>query len=66
MNLTEPQAGTDLSSIKTKAVKENGHYKITGQKIYITYGEHDLSENIIHLVLARTPDAEGNKGISFL
>ena len=65
MNLTEPQAGTDLSSIKTKAVKENGHYKITGQKIYITYGEHDLSENIIHLVLARTPDSpEGNKGIS--
>ena len=65
MNLTEPQAGTDLSSIKTKAVKENGHYKITGQKIYITYGEHDLSENIIHLVLARTPDApDGNKGIS--
>ena len=65
MNLTEPQAGTDLSSIKTRAVKENGHYKISGQKIYITYGEHDLSENIIHLVLARTPDApEGNKGIS--
>jgi alkylation response protein AidB-like acyl-CoA dehydrogenase len=65
MNLTEPQAGTDLSSINTKAVKENGHYKISGQKIYITYGEHDLSENIIHLVLARTPDApEGNKGIS--
>jgi len=65
MNLTEPQAGTDLSSINTKAVKENGHYKISGQKIYITYGEHDLSENIIHLVLAKTPDApEGNKGIS--
>ena len=65
MNLTEPQAGTDLSSIKTKAVKENGHYKISGQKIYITYVEQDLSENIIHLVLARTPDApEGNKGIS--
>src|SRR6056300_748884 len=65
MNLTEPQAGTDLSSIKTKAVKENGHYKISGQKIYITYGEHDLSENIIHLVLAKTPNApEGNKGIS--
>ena len=65
MNLTEPQAGTDLSSIKTRAVKENDHYKISGQKIYITYGEHDLSENIIHLVLARTPDApEGNKGIS--
>jgi alkylation response protein AidB-like acyl-CoA dehydrogenase len=65
MNLTEPQAGTDLSSIKTKAVKENGYYKISGQKIYITYGEHDLSENIIHLVLAKTPNApEGNKGIS--
>ena len=65
MNLTEPQAGTDLSSIKTRAVKENGHYKISGQKIYITYGEHDLSENIIHLVLARTPNApEGNNGIS--
>ena len=65
MNLTEPQSGTDLSTIKTKAVKENGHYKIYGQKIYITYGEHDLSENIIHLVLARTPDApDGNKGIS--
>ena len=65
MNLTEPQAGTDLSSIKTKAVKKNGYYKISGQKIYITYGEHDLSENIIHLVLAKTPDApEGNKGIS--
>ena len=65
MNLTEPQAGTDLSSIKTKAIKENGHYRISGQKIYITYGEHDLSENIIHLVLARTPEApEGNKGIS--
>ena len=65
MNLTEPQSGTDLSTIKTKAVKENNHYKIYGQKIYITYGEHDLSENIIHLVLARTPDSpEGNKGIS--
>ena len=65
MNLTEPQSGTDLSTIKTKAIKENGHYKIYGQKIYITYGEHDLSENIIHLVLARTPEApEGNKGIS--
>ena len=65
MNLTEPQAGTDLSAIRTKAVKEGSHYRIYGQKIYITYGEHDLSENIIHLVLARTPDApEGNKGIS--
>ncbi len=65
MNLTEPQAGTDLAAIKTKAVKEGDHYRISGQKIYITYGEHDMSDNIIHLVLARTPDApEGVKGIS--
>ena len=65
MNLTEPQAGTDLAAIKTRAVKEGDHYRITGQKIYITYGEHDMAENIIHLVLARTPDApEGVKGIS--
>ena len=65
MNLTEPQAGTDLASIKSKAVKEDDHYRISGQKIYITYGEHDMSENIIHLVLARTPDApDGVKGIS--
>ena len=65
MNLTEPQAGTDLAAIKTKAVKEGDHYRISGQKIYITYGEHDMAENIVHLVLARTPDApEGVKGIS--
>ena len=65
MNLTEPQAGTDLAAIKTRAVKNDDHYLITGQKIYITYGEHDMAENIIHLVLARTPDApEGVKGIS--
>ena len=65
MNLTEPQAGTDLAAIKTKAVKSGDHYLISGQKIYITYGEHDMAENIIHLVLARTPDApEGHKGIS--
>ena len=65
MNLTEPQAGTDLAAIKTKAVKQGDHYLISGQKIYITYGEHDMAENIIHLVLARTPDApEGHKGIS--
>jgi len=65
MNLTEPQAGTDLAAIKTKAVKEGDHYRISGQKIYITYGEHDMAENIIHLVLARTSDApEGVKGIS--
>ena len=65
MNLTEPQAGTDLAAIKTKAVKQGDHYLISGQKIYITYGEHDMAENIVHLVLARTPDApEGHKGIS--
>ena len=65
MNLTEPQAGTDLAAIKTKAVNQGDHYLISGQKIYITYGEHDMAENIIHLVLARTPDApEGHKGIS--
>ena len=65
MNLTEPQAGTDLAAIKTRAVRQGDHYLITGQKIYITYGEHDMAENIIHLVLARTPDApEGVKGIS--
>jgi alkylation response protein AidB-like acyl-CoA dehydrogenase len=65
MNLTEPQAGSDLAQVKTKAVREGGRYRIFGQKIFITYGEHDLAENIIHLVLARTPDApEGVKGIS--
>src|SRR5690606_9537810 len=65
MNLTEPQAGSDLSAVRTRAVPEGDHYRITGQKIYITYGEHDLAENIIHLVLARTPDApEGTRGIS--
>ena len=66
MCLTEPQCGTDLGLIKTKAVKdENGLYKISGQKIFITSGDHDLTENIIHLVLARTPDApKGTRGIS--
>jgi 3-(methylthio)propanoyl-CoA dehydrogenase len=65
MNLTEPQAGSDLSLVKTKAQKTADHYLISGQKIFITYGEHDLTENIVHLVLARTPDApEGVKGIS--
>ena len=58
MNLTEPQAGTDLAALKSKAVKQaDGSYKLTGQKIFITYGEHDCAENIIHMVLARTPDA---------
>jgi alkylation response protein AidB-like acyl-CoA dehydrogenase len=65
MNLTEPQAGSDLAAVRTKAWRDGEHYKIQGQKIYITYGEHDLTENIIHLVLARLPDAPpGVKGIS--
>ena len=66
MNLTESQAGSDLGEIKTKAMKQDdGTYLITGQKIFITFGEHDMSENIIHLVLARTQDAPaGSKGIS--
>jgi alkylation response protein AidB-like acyl-CoA dehydrogenase len=65
MNLTEPQAGSDLALVRTRAVREADHYRISGQKIFITYGEHDLAENIVHLVLARTPDApEGTKGIS--
>jgi butyryl-CoA dehydrogenase len=66
MNLTEPQAGSDLSQVRTRAVPQaDGTYRLFGQKIYITFGEHDLAENIVHLVLARTPDApEGVKGIS--
>ena len=65
MNLTEPQAGSDLAAIRTKAVPEADHYRISGQKIFITFGEHDYTDNIIHLVLARTPTApEGVKGIS--
>jgi len=66
MNLTEPQAGSDLGLLRTKAQKQDdGTYKISGQKIYITYGEHDMAGNIIHLVLARTPDAPDDvKGIS--
>jgi 3-(methylthio)propanoyl-CoA dehydrogenase len=66
MNLTEPQAGSDVGALRTTAVPQgDGSYRIKGQKIYITFGEHDLAENIIHLVLARTPGAPaGTKGIS--
>ena len=66
MCLTEPHAGTDLGIIRTKAIPQNdGSYRVTGTKIFITAGEHDLSENIVHMVLAKTPGApEGTKGIS--
>ena len=65
MNLTEPQAGSDLALLKSKAIPENDNYKLYGNKIYITHGDQDMSENIIHLVLARLPDApQGSKGIS--
>ena len=65
MNLTEPQAGSDLSAVRTRAVPEGDHYLLVGSKIFITWGEHDVAENIIHLVLARLPDAPlGTRGIS--
>jgi alkylation response protein AidB-like acyl-CoA dehydrogenase len=66
MNLTEPQAGSDLAAVRTKAERQaDGSYKIFGNKIFITYGDHDYTDNIVHLVLARTPDAPpGTKGIS--
>ena len=65
MNLTEPQAGSDLAAVRAKAIPEGDHYKISGTKIFITWGEHDMTDNIVHLVLARLPDApEGVKGIS--
>jgi alkylation response protein AidB-like acyl-CoA dehydrogenase len=70
MNLTEPQAGSDLGALRTRAVPATDsrwgeHYRICGQKIFITYGDHDLTDNIVHMVLARTPDAPpGSRGIS--
>jgi alkylation response protein AidB-like acyl-CoA dehydrogenase len=66
MNLTEPQAGSDLAAVRTRAVRQpDGSYRLAGSKIFITYGEHDFTDNIVHLVLARTPDApEGVRGIS--
>ncbi len=65
MNLSEPQAGSELAAVRCRAQREGEHYWISGQKIFITYGEHNWTENIIHLVLARTPDAPaGVKGIS--
>src|SRR3546814_3447052 len=66
MNLTEPHCGTDLGLIRTRAAPNaDGSYAITGTKIFISAGEHDLTDNIIHLVLAKTPDApESSKGIS--
>jgi alkylation response protein AidB-like acyl-CoA dehydrogenase len=66
MNLTEPQAGSDLASVRTRAEPQpDGTYKVFGTKIYITYGEHDMAKNIVHLVLARVQGApEGVKGIS--
>jgi alkylation response protein AidB-like acyl-CoA dehydrogenase len=66
MNLTEPQAGSDLAAVKTRAERApDGSYRLTGQKIFITYGEHDMADNIVHLVLARLPDAPpGTRGIS--
>src|SRR6476620_6580493 len=66
MHLTEPQAGSDVGALRTRAERTpDGTYRITGQKIFITYGEHDLTDNIIHLVLARLPEAPpGTKGLS--
>ncbi|MBT5667116.1 MAG: acyl-CoA dehydrogenase, partial [Rhodospirillaceae bacterium] len=65
MNLTEPQAGSDVGALRCRAEKEGDHYRIRGQKIFITWGEHDMTDNIVHMVLARTPGApEGTRGIS--
>ncbi|MBT8038891.1 MAG: acyl-CoA dehydrogenase family protein, partial [Gammaproteobacteria bacterium] len=65
MCLTEPQAGSDLAAVATRALPEGDHFRLSGQKIYITWGDHQMTENVIHLVLARLPDApQGVKGIS--
>ncbi len=65
MNLTEPQAGSDLSVVRSQAVPDGDIYRVSGQKIFITWGDQDITENIVHLVLARTPDAPaGIKGMS--
>ena len=65
MNLTEPQAGSDVGALRTRATPDGDRWRIVGQKIYITYGDHDLTENVVHMVLARTPGAPpGSRGIS--
>jgi 3-(methylthio)propanoyl-CoA dehydrogenase len=65
MGLTEPNAGSDVGALRTRATPENGHYLISGQKIFTTWGEHDCADNIVHMVLARTPDSPpGTRGIS--
>src|SRR5208282_2800746 len=65
MNLTEPQAGSDLGALTTKAEPDGDGYRITGQKIFITWGDHDMADNIVHLVLARLPGAPpGTRGLS--
>ncbi|WKZ11944.1 MAG: acyl-CoA dehydrogenase [Gammaproteobacteria bacterium] len=65
MNLTEPQAGSDLAAIRTQAVPEGDHFRVSGQKIFITWGDHNMAANVVHLVLARLPDAPpGTKGTS--
>ncbi len=65
MNLTEPQSGTDLGAIRTRSTREGDHYRLKGQKIFITWGDHDMTDNIVHLVLARSPEGPaGTKGLS--
>ncbi|UUX49577.1 acyl-CoA dehydrogenase [Nisaea acidiphila] len=65
MNLTEPQSGTDLGAIRTRSERHGDHYRLKGQKIFITWGDHDMTENIVHMVLARSPDGPpGSKGLS--